>query len=271
MLNNQNTNVERIIAKIDNDFNPDNSDWIPRVAAWAIDAMSQLKVLSTEKKKRTLKVTDGIAYSPCAIKAQGLVVYDKQGCVIPIMTKSTGCSCCSSTGEQDCGVRAGTTSIENNPNPAYGPNVMAMYKQSKDFSDRYNVKEIVDNPKSNHNYVLIDDNKIELNFDTDEIVIESEEVRTYYSDYYRCDLPVIPNNGLLIEAIGLYCMYKMLTRGMKHPVLTLTANNPGINPYLGWQELKSKAKASVAIDGQGNYNGGAWRAMFYNFTFARDK
>ena len=26
MLNNVNTNVERIIAKIDNDFNPDNSD-----------------------------------------------------------------------------------------------------------------------------------------------------------------------------------------------------------------------------------------------------
>ena len=53
MLNKTNTNVERIIAKIDNDFNPDTSDWIPRVAAWSIDAMSQLKVLSTERKKRT--------------------------------------------------------------------------------------------------------------------------------------------------------------------------------------------------------------------------
>ena len=39
MLNNVNTNVEHIIAKIDNDFNPDNSDWIPRVGTWVIDAM----------------------------------------------------------------------------------------------------------------------------------------------------------------------------------------------------------------------------------------
>ena len=61
MLNKINTNVELIIAKIDNDFNPDTSDWIPRVAAWAIDAMSQLKLLSTERKKRTLKVIDRIA------------------------------------------------------------------------------------------------------------------------------------------------------------------------------------------------------------------
>lgn len=49
MLNESNTNIERIIAKIDNDFNPDNSDWIPRVAAWCIDAMSQIDVLPTEK------------------------------------------------------------------------------------------------------------------------------------------------------------------------------------------------------------------------------
>ena len=40
MLNNVNTSVERIIAKIDNDFNPDGSDWIPRVIAWTIDAMT---------------------------------------------------------------------------------------------------------------------------------------------------------------------------------------------------------------------------------------
>lgn len=38
-------------SKIENDFNPDNSDWIPRVAAWTIDAMAQLKVFNTIKNK----------------------------------------------------------------------------------------------------------------------------------------------------------------------------------------------------------------------------
>ena len=41
--------MESIIAKIDNDFNPDNSDWINRVPAWCVDAMQQLKILSVVK------------------------------------------------------------------------------------------------------------------------------------------------------------------------------------------------------------------------------
>lgn len=262
--------MERIIAKIDNDFNPDNSDWIPRVAAWAIDAMSQLKVLSTERKKRTLKVTDKVAYSPCSIKEQGLRVYDKYGCEIPLMTRNNSNCRCSSTGKQECINGSKTAGISNNPDATYGPDMIAMHRNEHNLPDRYNVQEIISPCAERHNYVIIDCNKIELNFDTENITIESEEIKTYYSDYYKQELPVIPNNGLLIEAIGAFCMYKMLCRGTKHPVFNLTANNPGINPYLAWNELKSKAKASVAIDGQGNINTNGWRAMFYNFTFAKN-
>lgn len=68
-----NTNLERIIAKIENDFNPDNSDWIPRVAAWTIDAMAQLKVFNTIKKQRTLSVNERIAISPCLFQSKDLL------------------------------------------------------------------------------------------------------------------------------------------------------------------------------------------------------
>ena len=43
--------LQRIIAKVDNDFNIDQSDWIPRVAAWTIDAMSILKCTPYVKKR----------------------------------------------------------------------------------------------------------------------------------------------------------------------------------------------------------------------------
>ena len=52
-LNNQLT-LQRLIGKIDNDFNISESDWIPRVAAWTIDALSQMKVLPMERKRRLL-------------------------------------------------------------------------------------------------------------------------------------------------------------------------------------------------------------------------
>ena len=57
----------RLIGKIDNDFNISESDWIPRVAAWVVDALSQLKILPMEKKKRTLEVSDKVAQYPCEL------------------------------------------------------------------------------------------------------------------------------------------------------------------------------------------------------------
>ena len=81
--------LERIIGKIDNDFNIDNSDWIPRAGAWVIDALSQLKVLPMEIKKRELDVIDRIAMFPCALNLKSLKVYDSNGCQIPELTKGS--------------------------------------------------------------------------------------------------------------------------------------------------------------------------------------
>ena len=58
MQTNPNTNIEHIIAKIDNDFNIDHSDWIPRVAAWAIEALNMLKCTKYETICKKVKVND---------------------------------------------------------------------------------------------------------------------------------------------------------------------------------------------------------------------
>lgn len=47
----QQIKLDRLIGKVDNDFNISESDWIPRVAAWTIDALSQMKLLPMECKK----------------------------------------------------------------------------------------------------------------------------------------------------------------------------------------------------------------------------
>ena len=58
-----------------NDFNISESDWIPRVAAWTIDALSQMKVLPMEKKVRTLAVSERVAKFPCALNSKELKVF----------------------------------------------------------------------------------------------------------------------------------------------------------------------------------------------------
>lgn len=262
-----NTSLERIIAKIENDFNPDNSDWIPRVAAWTIDAMAQLRIFNTIKKRRQLTVSERIAINPCPISEQGLVVYDSYGCKINKLDSNAAKCCISFTGEKQKAI-SDTVSIGINTNAKYAPNEIAEYTNSPKFEDRHVVKNIIPQENINKNFVIVDNNKIELSFDADYIIIENDEIETYYSDYFKCELPVIPDNGLLIEAIAAYCAYKMLLRGYKHPVLTLQVNNPAINPYVNWITLQSKAKTSVILDKQRNIsNTNAWRSYFYNFTF----
>ena len=140
------------------------------------------------------------------------------------------------------------------------------------------VNKIFDNNGSKNNYInatniklsgiccnnIISGNNIELNFDTDSIVVESYEVATYYDEYYDCEVPYIYDNGLLLEALAYYILFKYLSRGSKHPVYNLASNSPVTNPYLQWNTLKSKAIASVKNE---MYNADGWRNFFYNSTF----
>lgn len=268
-MNNSKITVEHIIAKIDNDFNPDNSDWIPRVATWCTDAMSQLKVLNKVDKAVKYNVKDRIVKSYCCFD-NIVKVLDENGCEIKEASVDEWCgSCSSSTG-------VGEQSIHNescNPNGSgtreilYNPNAkedvtFAEHVNTIVERERHNVKSISSAPRRERNYVIYG-NIIELNFDTPTIKVISKQVETVYSDYYKCEIPVIPNNGLLAEALAYYCMYKMLCRGYKHSVFNLHASQYGTNPYDMWMRLKDRARNSVINDSQGDDNG-EWRRFFIN-------
>lgn len=240
--------IQRLVGKVDNDFNIPESDWIPRVAAWTIDALSQLKVLPMEKKRRTLEVSERIALFPCEITASELKVFDKYGNEIANGAESKcGTSKCinSSTGGQ-----YETIGITNAK------------------ADNWATSTILDNVQVNpegHMYYL-QGNSIELNFDTDYIVVESLEVATYHDDYYDCEVPYIYDNGTLLEALAWYILFKYLSRGSKHPVYSLTSHSPYTNPFVQWNNLKSKAKTSVLNDMKKGGDEG-WNNFFYNSTF----
>lgn len=229
--------IQRLIGKIDNDFNISESDWIPRVAAWVIDALSQMQVLPMERKRRELEVNERIAQYPCTINADELKVFDKNGCEIPELISNTSCNNCNKE----------IAIIDNN---------------NKTGVDFMRVGTVI--TANSHNFVL-DGNNIELNFDTDKIYVESFEVATYFDDYYQCEVPYIYDNGLLLEALSWYVMFKYLSRGSKHQVYDLKSTNSALNPYMQWIVLKPKAAASTKIAMRNDKNG--WNNFFYNSTF----
>ena len=105
-----------------------------------------------------------------------------------------------------------------------------------------------------------------MNFDTDKIIVETYEVATYYDEYYDCEVPYIYDDGLLLEALAWYVLYKYLSRGSKHPVFSLENASQQLNPYVQWTLLKPKAMASVR-NSINKANDELWRSFFYNFTF----
>lgn len=238
--------LQRLIGKIDNDFNIDNSDWIPRVGAWVIDALSQMKCLPMEYKKRELDVIDRVAIFPCTLNARDIRVFDSNGCEIKSEGELAGCAC------DDSILPTGEVIAITNPHA----------------DNQYQTTEVASISRQNgRSYVLVDNNKIDLNFDTDKIIVKSYEVATYHDDYYNCDVPYIYDNGLLLEALAWYCLFKMLSRGYKHQVYSLASGQPYLNPYQQWINLKPKAAAAVKIDlGRGTDRDG-WNNFFYNSTF----
>lgn len=278
MSKNQSTNIGRIIAKIDNDFNPDNSDWIPRVAAWVYDAMSILDLLEEEKKRVAIPINNRFGIANCDLGCDDFKLFDKNGCEIEKAEDSGGCRCGGafpSTGSSQCAEIDGEitphTMVHTSEHITH-PVSQAIYQNVK-YPPRYNVVEgnIPSDNNTTHNYVRIGRNKIELNFDADVVYAELKSIKT--ESYNGCDFPVIPANGLLIEAIGYYCMYKMLTRGYKHPVMNLQASQYGTNPFWLWTQLKDQAKRSVNNgDIDDNIDDSSlWRSSFYISTFGGSK
>lgn len=252
MLNNTSTNVERIIAKIDNDFNPDNSDWIPRVGAWCIDAMSMIDCLCTERKRIKLTVNERIAVSSCPINDKNIKVYDENGCEVKKADDKRTCSAYLSTGQieesktTELSDTAGLFEIANPIAEAPDYLVAETLNADKEWPGRYRINEynLGQKKTQDRNYVIEGCYNIELSFDTKCIIVEYDAIKCVPTSY-GCDMPAIPNNGILIEALVYYCMYKMLCRGYKHPVFNLQASQYGTNPYYIWLQLKEEARRSI--------------------------
>ncbi len=237
--------LSRLIGKVDNDFNLSESDWIPRVGAWVTDALSQMKCLPMERKRRTLEVSSRIATFPCELNTTELKVFDSRGCEIPALNSNNQCSC----------------SELGNKNP--NSEIVIFDSENKTGVNTMEVANIV--TANNRNFVVAGNN-IELNFDTDSIIVESYEVATYYDEYFDCEVPYIYDNGKLLEALSWYILFKYLSRGSKHTVYSLTSPNPVTNPFTQWNTLRPKAEMSVKIDLAKETERG-WRNFFYNSTF----
>lgn len=262
--------MEHILATIDNNFNPDNSDWIPRAVAWTIEALGLVNGSETQYRRRLLQVRDRLAVSPCTL-GNDLKVFTSKGCEVrEASVMDNICKPCS-TGDviQSRPLTPNTIDravIDKN----YAPNQVAFNVNMRGVNDRYNV---VDGAGSSANfdmsYTRANSNTIDINFDADCIYIVQPEIVTSHSDIYGCEVPVIPNDAKLIRFITMYCMNMMLNRGEKHPVFNLSASQYGTNPYYIWSTMQDEVMRTLLNKriNKSLLDGNQWASTFYTFTF----
>jgi len=74
---------------------------------------------------------------------------------------------------------------------------------------------------------------------------------TQLSELYNVEMPLIPDDETLLQAIAHYILLRLLMRGYKHPIYSLNSNNQITNPYILYHGigntggLKQKARNSV--------------------------
>lgn len=281
VLNNKTIPIESIIGKIDNDFNLDNTDWIPRVISWTYDALNQLDVLKTTTTIKKMAVVNGFARTSCDFATKGLVILDENDCKMKEYDDKIAQRCHTplrGIGIDETIESSGTVELSKTIGISNTDSNKDYYDSFAKFNDGLNVEQKYDvdnriyaSPRRGYGenyYVIVDNHTIEVIGNTKYISIITNEIKTIYSEYFKCNVPVIPNNGILVEAIGYYCMYKMLCRGYKHPVFNLNASQYGTNPFYEWNRLKDIAKRSVLKDWQ-DVDTDAWQSYFYNYTFPK--
>lgn len=251
--------LQRLIGKIDNDFNIDQSDWIPRVAAWTVDALSQLKCTPyTRIKKKYCTDDEGFIRLDNVVDIQSIKVYSTTGCEIKNLS---GSNFLHTPYKQLNKIYNDTSAIDGG---RWTDEEIAVFIGDNDAARRMMIGRVC--ADNRYNFVIVGDDKLQANVSNTNLIVDYVTVATYYDEYFNDQVPFVYDNGDLLEALAWYCLMKILQRGYKHQVFSLTGQEP-VNPYVQWNKIKDKATASVRHDLFDASKNTGWNNFFYNSTF----
>lgn len=249
--------LEAIIGRIDNDFNIDHSDWIPRIGIWTIAALQQIDGISTKRSRRKLGLNQGSCINILfADNRNNFKLFTEEGCEIKkarlqdvYFNKSEECA----LAEQE--------DLRTDYNEDYKKHVdeelthrtLSIHKQDEvNHTNPSGCKScsFVDKLDDTDSYKYYNDgNVVYTNYYGRRIIVEYDDFEMSFNETYQCNFPIIPNIGVVVEYIIYYCMYKLLCRGYKHPVFNLS-NNASTNPYLIYKSLAGDAKRALINNNQ---------------------
>jgi len=98
--------------------------------------------------------------------------------------------------------------------------------------------------------------------------VHYKSLPTEFDDEVQLELPLIPDDENVIDAVKWYVFYKWLGRGETHPVYSLKAREEHLNPYRMWIKYKLKAKnVNMKLNkDERELHSKIWKSFTYNTT-----
>jgi len=67
-----------------------------------------------------------------------------------------------------------------------------------------------------------------------------------FDDELQHEVPLVPNDKYLLLTVEFYLLWRILSRGYKHPVYKIGSSNPRLDPGVQWERYAPKASNSMA-------------------------
>jgi hypothetical protein len=192
---------KEVLARVDNNFDIDYSDWITKAPLWIADAMDEMQLrVAWEEAIASGNIEDKIILlpddSPADIKH--ILGIEVNGVLLH---------------------------RNNKINPVRQPSITTPYSSF----ESYTIK---------NGYIitsLSDSNTITT------YRLFYERPQYDYDLLSQSYIPKVPINSVIQNAIVWYIIYCILRKGHKHPTYSLESKNPITNPFAMWQQEKKKA------------------------------
>jgi hypothetical protein len=225
---------ETCIARVLDRYNIKTNDWIPRCNDWIVSALRKMRLYSSYEICYTELPFENYRFKlPCELLILDAVVYDGHRLNV---NNSIGAFNHDKlmTSEGSITLRAINTTVPVDDGIQYVP-IDEEYL-TLPFSNT------IEYTPNHHGWIHLS------NVESGLVTIYYRRLPVEYSEDYKIWFPKIPDKEEVLECIDWYVLTKILSRGYKHEVYSLTSAQQMLNPDIRFNEtLKSARSAAKAI------------------------
>lgn len=263
--------ADEVISRLDNDFNVNTGDWVPRIPQWIYQCLSDLNIrLGLIPKAHIATVVNFQAHIPEDLEQMIGVEYNgsKLDRRTTTQYKNQSTNTYSNIILQ---TNIGVT-VEGTLKNVTLDDDLENIKINVDKIRVYDASSITELPSSNHYYYLLPNGRIETSFETGYVIFHYYTLPYSYNKTVNSKCPLIPDTEAIKDAITWYLFQSILQRGTKHPIFSIGNPNWKLDPYERYRKsrLNAKNKARNLDPDQARILDRMWQSHLYN-VIARER